>query len=200
MLVQRRAAMAGAGLGLDAAGCRPALDPADHRRGTDVEQTRRLPRAVTFLDNRDDPLPKVFRVSLRHLALPPLSSEEPNLICSLEGTPIILPIQIRRKALYLRPIELVDRSRRNSGERPRLQANCGLHGRRPSLHQHWLQLASRSRLLCHHGEDAKNARHERGDGQLAVMNIFGSDESARGFWLVEALRLEISTTTLAGAG
>jgi hypothetical protein len=57
MLVQRRAAMAGAGLGLDAADCRPALDPADRRRGTDVEQTRCLPRAVTFLDNRDDPLP-----------------------------------------------------------------------------------------------------------------------------------------------
>jgi tRNA (cmo5U34)-methyltransferase len=28
-----------------------------------------------------------------------LSSEEPNLICKPEGTPIILPIQIKRKAL-----------------------------------------------------------------------------------------------------
>jgi hypothetical protein len=28
-----------------------------------------------------------------------LWSEEPNLICSPEGTPIILPIQIKRKAL-----------------------------------------------------------------------------------------------------
>ena len=38
MLVQRRAAMAGAGLGLDAAGRRPALDPANCRRGTDVSR------------------------------------------------------------------------------------------------------------------------------------------------------------------
>ena len=83
--------MAGAGLGLDAAGRRPALDPANRRRGTDVEQTCRLPRAVTFLDDSDDPLPQVFRVSLRHRAPPPLWSEEPNLICSPEGTPIILP-------------------------------------------------------------------------------------------------------------
>ena len=66
MVVQRRAAMASAGLGLDAAGRRPALDPADRRRGTHVEQTRRLPRAVTCLDYRDDPLPQIFRVSLRH--------------------------------------------------------------------------------------------------------------------------------------
>src|ERR1039457_7053560 len=36
MLVQRRAAMAGAGLGLDAAGRRPAIEPADRRRGADV--------------------------------------------------------------------------------------------------------------------------------------------------------------------
>lgn len=99
MLVQRRAAMAGAGLGLDAAGRRPALDPVNRRRGTDVEQTCRLPRAVTFLDDRDDPLPQVFRVSLRHRAPPPLSSEEPNLIWTPEGTPITLPIQIKRKAL-----------------------------------------------------------------------------------------------------
>ena len=42
MLVQRRTTMAGAGLGVDAAGRRPALDPADRRRGTDVDQTRRL--------------------------------------------------------------------------------------------------------------------------------------------------------------
>src|SRR6202163_3517329 len=87
MLVQRRAAMAGAGLGLDAAGRRPALDPADRRRGTDVEQTCRLPRTVTLLDDRDDPHPQVFRVSLRHRAPPPLSLEEPNLICAPEGTP-----------------------------------------------------------------------------------------------------------------
>src|ERR1700730_18040464 len=87
MLVQRRAAMAGAGLGLDAAGRRPALGPADRRRGTDVEQTCRLPRAVTLLDDRDDPHPQVFRVSLRHRVPPPLSSQEPNLICTPEGTP-----------------------------------------------------------------------------------------------------------------
>src|ERR1700674_3551763 len=87
MLVQRRAAMAGAGLGLDAAGRRPALDPADRRRGTDVEQTCRLPRTVTLLDDRDDPHPQVFRVSLRHRAPPSLSLEEPNLICTPEGTP-----------------------------------------------------------------------------------------------------------------
>src|SRR6202043_3678540 len=78
MVVQRRAAMASAGFGLDAAGRRPALDPADRRRGTDVEQTCRLPRAVTFLDDRDDPPPQVFRVSLRHRVPPPLSSQEPN--------------------------------------------------------------------------------------------------------------------------
>src|SRR3954466_666861 len=66
MLVQRRAATASAGLGLDAAGRRPALDPADRGRGPDVEQTCRLPRAVAFLDDRNDPLPQVCRVSLRH--------------------------------------------------------------------------------------------------------------------------------------
>jgi hypothetical protein len=60
MLVQRRTVMARAGLGLDAAGRHPALDPADRRRGTDVEQTCRLRRAVSFLDDRDDPLPQVF--------------------------------------------------------------------------------------------------------------------------------------------
>src|SRR5450631_4624490 len=78
MLVQRRAAMASAGLGLDAAGRRPALDPADRRRGTDVEQTCRLPRAVTFLDDRDDPLAQVFRVSLCHRA-PPVAATESDL-------------------------------------------------------------------------------------------------------------------------
>src|ERR1700674_4164195 len=87
MLVQLRAAMAGAGLCLDSAGRRPSLDPADRRRGTDVEQTCRLPRTVTLLDDRDDPHPQVFRVSLRHRAPPPLSLEEPNLICTPEGTP-----------------------------------------------------------------------------------------------------------------
>src|ERR1700674_1457775 len=87
MLVQRRAAMAGAGLVLNAAGVRPAPDTADRRRGTDVEQTCRLPRTVTLLDDRDDPHPQVFRVSLRHRAPPPLSLEEPNLICAPEGTP-----------------------------------------------------------------------------------------------------------------
>src|ERR1700736_4875179 len=92
MLVQRRAAMASAGFGLDAAGRRPALDPADRRRGTDVEQTCRLPSAVTSRDARDDRLPQFFWVSLRHRAPPPLSSEQPNLICTPEGTPIILPI------------------------------------------------------------------------------------------------------------
>ena len=30
-------------------------------------------------------------------------SEEPNLICAPEGTPIILPIQIKRKALKVEP-------------------------------------------------------------------------------------------------
>src|ERR1700724_4443843 len=60
MLVQRRAAMASAGFGLDGAGRRPRLDPPDRRRGTDVEQTCRPPRAPTFLDDRDAPLPQVF--------------------------------------------------------------------------------------------------------------------------------------------
>src|SRR3984893_3695560 len=78
MLVQRRAAMASAGLGLDAAGRRPALDPAVRRRGTGVEQASPLPRSVTFLADRDAPLAQVFRVTLRLRAPPPLSSEEPN--------------------------------------------------------------------------------------------------------------------------
>src|ERR1700730_9080521 len=76
MLVQRRAAMASAGLGLDAAGRRPALDPADRRRGTAVERPGRPRSALTFPDDRDVPLAQVFRVPLRHRAPPPLSSEE----------------------------------------------------------------------------------------------------------------------------
>src|SRR5271169_463114 len=70
MFVQRRAAMAGAGFGLDAARRRPALDPADRCRGADVEYTRHLPRALALLGHRDGPLPQVLRVSLRHRAPP----------------------------------------------------------------------------------------------------------------------------------
>ncbi len=36
-----------AGLGFDAAGCIPTRDPADRRRGADVEHKRRRPRTLT---------------------------------------------------------------------------------------------------------------------------------------------------------
>src|ERR1700739_1598637 len=66
VLLKRRAAMAGSGLGVDAAGPRPPLNPGDRSRCADAEQTRRLPRALARLDNRDRPHSQVLRISQRH--------------------------------------------------------------------------------------------------------------------------------------
>src|SRR5262252_6398784 len=54
--------MAGAGFGIDATRCRPALDPADCRRGPNIEKPRRLSRALARLHDRQYPDPKVLGV------------------------------------------------------------------------------------------------------------------------------------------
>src|SRR5882672_3351933 len=90
MLLQRRAGMAGAGLGFDAAGRRPAIDPADRRRGTDVEQTPRLPCALAALHDRDRPDTHILRVPLGHRLPPPLPSEESESDLRARGNPLLL--------------------------------------------------------------------------------------------------------------
>src|ERR1035437_6819476 len=50
VLLKRRAAVAGAGLRRHAAGCLPAIHPADGRRGWKIKQASNLTAAVTGLD------------------------------------------------------------------------------------------------------------------------------------------------------
>src|SRR5262245_20668075 len=66
MLLERRAGVAGARLCRDATGLGPALDPADRRRGADIEQSCRLPCALAILDDRNHAFPKIIRVSPCH--------------------------------------------------------------------------------------------------------------------------------------
>jgi hypothetical protein len=79
--LERRAAVAGAGFRIHAACRRPALDPADCRRGANVEKARRLSGALARFHDRNYPHPKVFRVSLRHGSPPRCPRRHPNLIC-----------------------------------------------------------------------------------------------------------------------
>src|SRR5262245_34360706 len=66
MLLERRAGVAGARLCRDATSLGPALDPADRRRGADIEQSCRLPCALAILDDRNHAFPKIIRVSSCH--------------------------------------------------------------------------------------------------------------------------------------
>src|SRR5215472_520211 len=79
--------MAGAGFGIDATRCRPALDPADCRRRPNIEKPRRLTCALTRLHDRQYPDPKVLGVSLRHRRPRFCRREHTNLICEPKGIP-----------------------------------------------------------------------------------------------------------------
>ena len=69
--------MAGAGLGLDVARRRPALDPADRCRGTKAQYPSGFPRALASLHERDRPLKQQVLWNIPgHRRLPPLSLEE----------------------------------------------------------------------------------------------------------------------------
>src|SRR5947208_4905479 len=88
MLLQRRAGVAGPGLGFDASRRRPAFDPADRRRGTDVEHTPRLACALAGLDHRHRPYTQILRVSLGHRPPPPLPSEDSESDLRARGNPL----------------------------------------------------------------------------------------------------------------
>src|SRR5215831_4900278 len=79
--------MAGAGFGIDATRCRPALDPADCRRGPNIEKPRRLPCALTRLHDRQCPDPKVPGVSPCHRYPRCCLRRHTNLICESKGIP-----------------------------------------------------------------------------------------------------------------
>src|SRR6516225_4782403 len=79
--------MTGAGFGIDATRCRPALDPADCRRGANIEKPRRLSCALARLHDRQYPDPEVLGVSLRHRRPRFCRWEHTNLICEPEGIP-----------------------------------------------------------------------------------------------------------------
>src|SRR5262249_17930012 len=79
--------MAGAGFGIDATRCGPTLDPADCRRGPNIEKPRRLTCALARLHDRQYPDPKVLGVSLRHRRPPLCRREHTNLICEPKGIP-----------------------------------------------------------------------------------------------------------------
>src|SRR5215831_5960877 len=79
--------MAGAGFGIDATRCRPALDPADCRRGPNIEKPRRLTCALTRLHDRQCPDPKVPGVSPCHRYPRCCLRRHTNLICESKGIP-----------------------------------------------------------------------------------------------------------------
>jgi predicted ATP-dependent protease len=73
------------GLGIDTA-CLPlAVDPADRRRGAEVENARCFAGALTRLDDLDRTHPEVLRVSLRHRLPPqlPLGASESEGFCEV---------------------------------------------------------------------------------------------------------------------
>src|SRR5262249_39050038 len=70
VLLQRRAAMTGAGLGLDVPGLPPAIHPPDCRRNAEIENARCLACALAGLDKLDRAHPEVLGVSLRHRVSP----------------------------------------------------------------------------------------------------------------------------------
>src|SRR5215471_20976782 len=85
--LERRPAVAGTGLGIDAARRRPPLNPANCRRGADVEKAPRLSRALARFHYRDYPHPEVLGVSLRHRHPRRCRRRHPNLICATKGIP-----------------------------------------------------------------------------------------------------------------
>src|SRR5262245_13325272 len=87
MLPERRAGVAGARLCRDATSLGPALDPADRRRGADLEQSCRLPCTLAILDDRNHAFPKIIRVSPCHRFPSSKLWEGPNLICTPAGIP-----------------------------------------------------------------------------------------------------------------
>src|SRR5262249_3680488 len=66
VLLQRRTAVAGAGLGLHASGLPPSIHPSDGRRDAEVQDARHLTSALASLDKLNRTHPEVFGVSLRH--------------------------------------------------------------------------------------------------------------------------------------
>src|SRR5262245_5151634 len=88
VLLQRRAAVTGAGLGLDASGLPPAIHPPDRRRNAEIENARRFARALAGLDKLDRAYPEVLGVPLRHRMPPPLPLETSESDLRVRGNPL----------------------------------------------------------------------------------------------------------------
>src|SRR5262249_32643800 len=69
VLVQRRAAVPGAGLGLDVSGLPPAIHPSDRGRSAEIENARSLACAFAGLDKLNRTHPEILRISLCHRML-----------------------------------------------------------------------------------------------------------------------------------
>jgi len=91
--------MAGAGFGIDATCCRPALDPADCRRCAYVEKTSRLARAHARLHDRQYTDPKVLGVSLRHRRPPSASGGYESDLRAQGESRVTLLIHTKQKPL-----------------------------------------------------------------------------------------------------
>src|SRR5215472_2680114 len=87
VLLQRRAAVSRAGLGLDVAGLPPAIHPPDRRRSAEVENARHLACTFAGLDKFNRTHPEVLGVSLRHRLPLQVLPGTPNLICETKGIP-----------------------------------------------------------------------------------------------------------------
>src|SRR5690606_10158838 len=89
VLLQWRAAVAGAWLGLDASGLPPPIHPPDRSRNAEIENARRLASALAGLDKLNCTHPEVLGVSLRH-RLPPqlLPSEAIESDLRVRGNPL----------------------------------------------------------------------------------------------------------------
>src|ERR1700694_2815653 len=66
VLLERRAAMAGARLRRDTASCLPAIHPADSRRGCKIKQARDFTAALTALDQGHSTSSQVRRITICH--------------------------------------------------------------------------------------------------------------------------------------
>src|SRR5712691_3109145 len=73
-------------LGRRAAGCPPAIDPADRSRISDLKLPRRSPRRRALLNQPDHPNPKIVRIAQAH-RWPPSSKETMESYSRTKGNP-----------------------------------------------------------------------------------------------------------------